>query len=197
MTYGTPAADLLLSRSTIRAWGNPVFGCDDAAGGVYPGEGQLLYGLVRAIRPRRILEIGTGHGLSTIYLAAGCRDNEMTCHVWTVEINRERWEAAGSNIAGAGLAGWVVSTDQWPTEGVYDLVLLDAGHTLDEVSDYLERIKPLISSAAVVIIHDAVWKGHARQAAGTEWAYIELPDSSFAGLAILQRIGTQQELHDG
>ena len=39
------------------------------------GFGFLYYGLVRAVRPRHILVIGSGHGFSVVCLALGLRDN--------------------------------------------------------------------------------------------------------------------------
>src|SRR5215213_2331444 len=37
--------------------------------------GELLYNLVRAIRPATVVEFGTSFGISTLYLAAAVRDN--------------------------------------------------------------------------------------------------------------------------
>ena len=39
------------------------------------GFGFLYYGLVRAVRPRHILVIGSGHGFSVVCLALGLKDN--------------------------------------------------------------------------------------------------------------------------
>jgi len=39
------------------------------------GFGFLYYGLVRALRPRHILVIGSGHGFSVVCLALGLKDN--------------------------------------------------------------------------------------------------------------------------
>src|SRR3989338_3366225 len=39
------------------------------------GFGFLYYGLVRALRPRHVLVIGSGYGFSVICLALGLKDN--------------------------------------------------------------------------------------------------------------------------
>src|SRR5688572_3863057 len=40
-----------------------------------PDNGLLCYLLLRALRARRVIEVGTSMGVSTIYLAAAVRDN--------------------------------------------------------------------------------------------------------------------------
>src|SRR5712691_4728233 len=37
--------------------------------------GELLYTLIRAVRPATVVEFGTSFGISTLYLAAAVRDN--------------------------------------------------------------------------------------------------------------------------
>lgn len=44
-------------------------------GSVFANEGLFLYNLVREIKPKIIVEIGTNFGCSTSYLAFGCKDN--------------------------------------------------------------------------------------------------------------------------
>jgi len=44
-------------------------------GSVYPAEGALLYGLVRALQPTVAIETGTASGISTIYLLAALQRN--------------------------------------------------------------------------------------------------------------------------
>jgi predicted O-methyltransferase YrrM len=44
-------------------------------GSIYPGEGALLYSLVRALRPETIVETGTANGFSTSYLLAALQRN--------------------------------------------------------------------------------------------------------------------------
>lgn len=51
--------------------------------------GQLLYNLVRAVRPATVVEFGTSFGISTLYLAAAVRDNG-TGRVITTELSKEK-----------------------------------------------------------------------------------------------------------
>jgi predicted O-methyltransferase YrrM len=80
----------------------------DAAGlppiGVAPNQGKLLQILARAVGARRILEIGTLGGYSTIWLARALpADGRLV----TLEADRKHAEVARANIARAGVASIV------------------------------------------------------------------------------------------
>jgi len=47
----------------------------EGGGGVNPGDRKALFALVRALRPRQVLEVGTHVGSSTVTLAAALREN--------------------------------------------------------------------------------------------------------------------------
>jgi hypothetical protein len=59
--------------------------------------GNLLYALVRAIRPRTVVEFGTSFGISTLFLAAGVADNGSG-EVITTELNTKKASAARANL---------------------------------------------------------------------------------------------------
>jgi caffeoyl-CoA O-methyltransferase len=68
---------------------------------VGPVVGHLLYLLARLGNARRILELGTATGYSTIFLARACR--RTGGHVVTVEIDEHMARRARQNFARAGL----------------------------------------------------------------------------------------------
>jgi len=187
---------MLLKMTPGQCWDTPVMNGDEQAAGVKPGEGQLLYGLVRALRPLVVLEWGTGYGYSTIHLAAALRDNaggmvaemgkaQTSGIVHTIETNPERRHKAYINVWNADLSAWVFVHDAMPIHERYGFVLLDAGHTASEVRGYLEDIKPRLDPHAVVAVHDGCWKNHAREAAGDDWNIIEMPGTSTGGLVLM------------
>jgi len=196
---GTDAAHEMLLRMTPgQNWDTPVMNGDEMAAGVKPGEGQLLYGLVRALCPVNVLEWGTGYGFSTIHLAAAMRDNargmielepriaRTTDQVHTVEINTERRRQAYQNVCDAELLEWARFYGSMPSSSRrYGFVLLDAGHTAAEVAEYLDQVKPLLTPEAVVAVHDGCWQNHAREAAGDDWNIIEMPTTSTGGLVLM------------
>lgn len=73
---------------------------------VSPAAGRLLYVLVRASAPGRIVEFGTSFGISTIYMAAAARDRGDGT-VITTELNAGKATRASAHLREAGLLDWV------------------------------------------------------------------------------------------
>ena len=69
---------------------------------VHPDSGRLLYVLALAKGAKSIVEIGTSHGYSTLWLASAARANGGA--VVTCDINPERIAEARQNFDDAGLA---------------------------------------------------------------------------------------------
>lgn len=64
--------------------------------------GRLLYTLVRAVKPKTVVEFGMSFGISTLYLAAAVRDNGFG-HVVTTEMSAAKVEAARRTFEQTGL----------------------------------------------------------------------------------------------
>ena len=93
--------------------------------------GELLVVLVRATAARRLLEIGTSNGYSTLWLAEAVR--ALDGSVTTVELADHKIELASVNFARSGLSPFItlVRDDagrflQRTGEGAYDLIFLDS-----------------------------------------------------------------------
>jgi predicted O-methyltransferase YrrM len=96
---------------------------------VEPETAQLLAILILAARPRRILELGTSNGYSTIWLADAAE--AVGAAVTSVEIDPARTALARANLDRAGLAAELVTADagqvlHGSANGAWDLVFLDA-----------------------------------------------------------------------
>jgi predicted O-methyltransferase YrrM len=83
--------------------------------------GEFLAVLVRATAARRVLEIGTSNGYSTLWLAAAARGVGGT--VTTVELSSFKVDLAAKNFARSGLAAFIVQVQD------------DAGHALSRHGD--------------------------------------------------------------
>ncbi len=70
---------------------------------ITPDTGALLALLVKALRARRVLEIGTSNGYSTLWLADAVEG--LGGHVTTVEALPAKADLARANFARAGLTG--------------------------------------------------------------------------------------------
>ena len=93
--------------------------------------GEFLAVLVRATLARRVLEIGTSNGYSTLWLASAARAIGGT--VTTVEMSDYKVGLAKANFAQSGLAGAItlVQDDagrvlQRATDSAFDLIFLDS-----------------------------------------------------------------------
>ena len=93
--------------------------------------GELLAVLVRATMARRVLEIGTSNGYSTLWLASAAR--AIGGAVTTVELSDYKIGLATANFARSGLAANItlVQDDagrvlRSSADGAFDLVFLDS-----------------------------------------------------------------------
>jgi predicted O-methyltransferase YrrM len=126
---------------------------------VSPLQGQLLQILARSIGARRVLEIGTLAGYSTIWLA---RALPAGGRLVTLEADPKHAEVARANIARAGLAT-VVDVRLGPAletlpglDGPFDLVFIDADK--EGYPGYLDEALRL-SRPGTVIVADNVVRG--------------------------------------
>lgn len=116
-----------------------------------PESARLLWLLLRLMKARLVLELGTSNGYSTIWLAdavAGTDDGRVT----TVEIDAERARQAERNFARAGLAerielavGDAGSALAASPADAWDVIFLDAErpHYVDYWPDLVRSLRPL------------------------------------------------------
>jgi predicted O-methyltransferase YrrM len=120
---------------------------------------QFCYQLCRASDARRIVEIGTSFGVSTLYLAAAVRDNVGAAGGNGVVIGTEyepaKASAARAHFAEAGLSGFIDlrEGDLLETlkeiEGPVDFMLVDIW--IGMARPALELVTPQLGPGAIVI----------------------------------------------
>ncbi|MBY0305296.1 MAG: O-methyltransferase [Sphingomonas sp.] len=131
---------------------------------VSPAQGRMLHVLARMAGARRILEIGTLGGYSTICLARALPDDGRLV---TLEIDPHHADVARANIAAAGLAAMVdVRTgaaldilDQMIAagEGPFDMVFIDADK--DNGANYVRAAMALGRPGTTIIVDNVVREG--------------------------------------
>ncbi|HEY1919038.1 MAG TPA: O-methyltransferase [Streptosporangiaceae bacterium] len=140
----------------------------DAAGlpaiSVSPSQGKLLSLLARSIVARRILEVGTLGGYSTIWLARALPD---TGRLISLELEPWHAEVARANVAGAGL-GDRVEIRLGPAlasleamgdagEAPFDLVFIDADKPSN--ADYFGWAMRLTHPGSLIVVDNVVRGG--------------------------------------
>jgi predicted O-methyltransferase YrrM len=131
---------------------------------VSPTQGKLLHLLARMQGARRILELGTLGGYSTIWLARALPPDGQLI---SLEIDPKHAELARANIARAGLASVVEirigsapeTLQQLVAEGCgpFDLVFIDADKP--GYADYLKWSLKLARPGTLIIADNVVRKG--------------------------------------
>jgi len=122
--------------------------------------GQLIRVLVRARKPRHVLEVGTNIGYSVIVMG---RELDPDATLETIEIDRGTLARAKSFVADAELPCTVVfhegaALDVIPKlQGPFDFVFIDCVKT--EYGDYLDALMPMLESGAVIVCDNLLWKG--------------------------------------
>jgi predicted O-methyltransferase YrrM len=120
---------------------------------------EFCYQLCRAIDARRIVEIGTSFGVSTLYLAAAVRDNIRASGGAGIVIGTEhepaKANAARAHFEQAGLGGFIelregdLRDTLSKIEGAVDFMLVDIWIRMARPA--LELVTPHLRRGAIVI----------------------------------------------
>jgi predicted O-methyltransferase YrrM len=125
-----------------------------------PGGGAALRFLAAATNARAVVEVGTGAGVSGLWLLRGMRpDGVLT----TVDRDPEHQRAAKQAFSEAGIpsgrarliVGNALEVLPRLADGGYDLVFVDAAKT--EYADYLTEALRLLRPGGVVAFDNVLW----------------------------------------
>ena len=120
---------------------------------------QFLLLMVKALQPKRILEIGTAVGLSGAAMLLACPEAKLT----TMELEEERYLEAKANFAALGVKDRVVAHLGDAGEilammdGEYDFVFLDGPKA--QYEKYLFDLKRLMKKGATLFADDVLLYG--------------------------------------
>lgn len=135
-------------------------GLEMGAPPILPGGGAALCFLATAVNAKAVVEIGTGCGVSGLWLLRGMRpDGTLT----SVDVEPEHQRMARQAFAEAGFSGGRVrlisgrALDVLPrlSDGGYDLVFADAAK--QEYADYLAEAVRLLRIGGIVAFDNVLW----------------------------------------
>ena len=123
--------------------------------------GRLLSVLVHAMQANRILEIGTGYGYSTLWMALA---QPPVGKIWTIDPDAARTEIAQTYFRRAGEDDYIVTFNQNTLELLenfqqrnLDMVFIDADRS--HYREYLDLVIPMLKRSGIVVIDDCLIEG--------------------------------------
>ena len=129
-----------------------------------PDTGRLLALLVRATAPRRVLELGTSNGYSTIWLADALRS--VGGRLVSVDADPKRSALAAGNLERAGLADLVelrvedaAGTLRSSATATWEMIFLDAGRPA--YADYWPDLVRTLAPGGLLAVDNVV--SHAQE----------------------------------
>ena len=123
---------------------------------VGPRKGRILVEIIREIKPKRVLEVGTLIGYSAILMG---KELESDAHLITIEINADEARMAKENIKRAEIPPTVDvlvgdAIEVLPRlDGRFDLVFIDADKR--EYLDYLRLVEDKLHKGSVIVADNA------------------------------------------
>ncbi len=123
-------------------------------------QGMLLYLLVKMLKPKRILELGTYTGYSAISMARGLEENG---ELISVDKNDELYPFAQSFVAKANLEDKIrlISGDAKEVisslNGTFDLVFIDADKR--EYIAYYDLLFDKVNNGGFILADNVLWDG--------------------------------------
>jgi predicted O-methyltransferase YrrM len=124
-----------------------------------PDTAALLAALAFSVSPRRILEIGTGYGYSSIHLAQALVPDGL---LFTVERDPERAAVAREHFGRAGLAGRVnvmvgeAARLVHKVAGPFDVIVQDGSK--DQYEPLLDRLVALLRPRGLLVSDNVLWR---------------------------------------
>ena len=134
-----------------------------------PVLGRLLLRIARELRPLNALEIGTGFGISGLYLAAGLELNGGGV-LTTIDADPRPASFAADGFAELGVGGRVTVEAGEPAATLgrvlersprFDLAFVDGDHNGPATAAAFAAIEPRLAPGAVVVLDDVsrAWEG--------------------------------------
>jgi predicted O-methyltransferase YrrM len=145
-----------------------------------PEKSNFCYAVCRALQAKRVVEIGTSYGVSTLYLAAAVRDGGGGLVIAT-EYESAKAAAARAHFAEAKLSDYYIDLREGDLretlkqlEGPIDFVLMDIWTEMARPA--IELVAPHLRPGAVVVCDNT---GQFADAYGDYFAYLNDPSNRF------------------
>jgi len=144
---------------------------DIGAGAVTPAVGALLCVLAKLTNAKAVVEVGTGAGVSGLWLLSGMREDGV---LTTIDVEPEHQRLAKQAFVAAGvgpsrtrlIVGRAQEVLTRLADESYDLVFID-GEPADQPQFVAEGVR-LLRSGGVIVVHRAALGGRAGDASAND-----------------------------
>lgn len=120
-----------------------------------------LYGMIRALRPGNVVEIGVFNGCSSVWIAKALQDNGQG-QLWSIDKNDTPLALKRAEVLEVSNIIHFIKSDSsefaktWPHGRCVDVLWIDGNHTILGVSaDYINWV-PFVRENGMVMAHDAI-----------------------------------------
>ena len=163
-----------------------------------PIEGRFLELLVYAAGARRILELGTFSGYSSISMAAGLPPDG---HIHTCEVEEKHASVARRYIERAGLSDRI-TVNMGPgldtierLGGEWDLVFIDADKP--NYLNYYEAVVPRLTERGIIVADNTLWSGQVLDASDESESTVAIREFNDRVLGDDRVVCVQLTIRDG
>lgn len=154
---------------------------DSGAGAVTPAVGALLSVLAKVARAKSVVEVGTGVGVSGLWLLSGMREDGV---LTTIDVEPEHQRLAKQAFTEAGIgpsrtrliSGRAQEVLTRLADESYDLVFIDADPA-DQPQFVVEGVR-LLRSGGAIVIHHAALGGRAGDASANDREVIAVREAA-------------------
>jgi len=123
--------------------------------------GRVLYSLVKEFKPTTVIELGTGIGISTAYLAKACSE----CIVFSVEGDKEKMNFAAKSLEQLEMKNVTLLNGKFKDllQGLYNnavhpiLIFVDGDHSYEGTMSYFSEILKSLNPEIIVVFDDIRW----------------------------------------
>ncbi len=125
--------------------------------------GEFFHSILVGSKARRVLELGTSTGYSTLWLADALLENHKNAEIITVEKNQLKIERAAKNFERARVSkmirirrGTILDVlKKMPRKPVFDFVLIDADK--ENVKNYFDLVLPMTKIGGIIATDNALY----------------------------------------
>ncbi|MGC2332014.1 MAG: class I SAM-dependent methyltransferase [Candidatus Acidiferrales bacterium] len=146
-------------------WAGDV-GLHFSIGSSFGRKGRILFNLVRFMRSERCLELGTGYGMSALFILAALQRYSPSGRLHTLEGSEPQFSIASSTLKqrhGDMVSCHFGSTGTLLAElvksiGPIDFMFHDAGHSHEGYVNDFNEISQILVPGSIVLFDDIRWK---------------------------------------